>query len=187
MPGMLHARMVHPAGLRAKLQSFNDAACRKITGYVRAVRKGDFLAVVATNEWAAISASTRSSPSGRTGPGCPNESKLFEYVRNSKVERDDRVPVDGDSAAALKGAGRTLQATYDLAMNTHGSIGPSCAVADFKKGQLTVWTPSQASHLLRLQLATMLQLKPENVRCIYVEGAGAMAATDPTTARRKPR
>ena len=65
-----------------------------------------------------------------------------------------------------------MQATYDLAMNTHGSIGPSCAVADFKNGQLTVWTPSQASHLLRPQLATMLQLKPENVRCIYVEGAG---------------
>ena len=57
-------------------------------------------------------------------------------------------------------------------MNTHGSIGPSCAVADFKNGALTVWTPSQASHLLREQLATMLQLKPENVRCIYVEGAG---------------
>ena len=57
-------------------------------------------------------------------------------------------------------------------MNTHGSIGPSCAVADFKNGHLTVWTPSQASHLLRLQLATMLQMKPENVRCIYVEGAG---------------
>ena len=57
-------------------------------------------------------------------------------------------------------------------MNTHGSIGPSCAVADFRNGQLTVWTPSQASHLLRQQLATMLQMKPENVRCIYVEGAG---------------
>ncbi len=57
-------------------------------------------------------------------------------------------------------------------MNTHGSIGPSCAVADFKNGYLTVWTPSQASHLLRQQLATMLQMKPENVRCIYVEGAG---------------
>ena len=57
-------------------------------------------------------------------------------------------------------------------MNTHGSIGPSCAVADFKDGRLTVWTPSQASHLLRSQLATMLSLKPENVRCIFVEGAG---------------
>jgi CO/xanthine dehydrogenase Mo-binding subunit len=57
-------------------------------------------------------------------------------------------------------------------MNTHGSIGPSCAVADFSDGRLTVWTPSQASHLLRPQLATMLGIAPENVRCIYVEGAG---------------
>jgi CO/xanthine dehydrogenase Mo-binding subunit len=57
VPGMVHARMVHPAAVRARLESFNDAACRKIPGYVRAVRKGDFLAVVATNEWAAISAS----------------------------------------------------------------------------------------------------------------------------------
>ena len=65
-----------------------------------------------------------------------------------------------------------LKATYDLAMNTHGSIGPSCAVAEFKDGNLTVWTPSQATHLLRGQLATMLQIKPERVRCIYVEGAG---------------
>ena len=65
-----------------------------------------------------------------------------------------------------------MQATYDLAMNTHGSIGPSCAVAEFKNGYLTVWTPSQASHLLRQQLATMLQIAPEHVRCIYVEGAG---------------
>ncbi len=79
---------------------------------------------------------------------------------------------DGQYDRGVQGGGRTLQATYDLAMNTHGSIGPSCAVADYKKGQLTVWTPSQASHLLRPQLATMLQMKPENVRCIYVEGAG---------------
>ena len=57
VPGMVHARMVHPAGVGANAQSFDDAACRKIPGYVRAVRKGDFLAVVATNEWAAISAS----------------------------------------------------------------------------------------------------------------------------------
>ena len=78
----------------------------------------------------------------------------------------------GDTTAALKAGGKTLQATYDLTLNTHGSIGPSCAVADFKDGRLTVWTPSQASHLLRLMLAAMLQIEPERVRCIYVEGAG---------------
>jgi len=172
VPGMLHARVVHPAGVKSTLVSFDDSPCRKITGYVRAVRKGDFLAVVATNEWAAISASTAIVAKWSDWAGLPEESKLFEYVRNSKVERNDVFQSVGDVAEAMKAGGRTLQATYDVAMNTHGSIGPSCAVADFKNGRLTVWTPSQASHLLRQQLSTMLQMKPENVRCIYVEGAG---------------
>ena len=158
--------------LKAKLLSFSDAPCRKIPGYLRAVRQGDFLAVVASNEWAAIRASMTIVTKWSDWAGLPEQSRLFDYVRNSKVDRSDVFQSSGDSAEALKRAGKTLQATYELAMNTHGSIGPSCAVADFKKGQLTVWTPSQASHLLRLQLATMLQLKPENVRCIYVEGAG---------------
>src|SRR5271166_1436301 len=58
LPGMVHARMVHPAAVGATLETWNDAACRTIPGYVRAVAKGDFLAVVATNEWAAVRAST---------------------------------------------------------------------------------------------------------------------------------
>jgi nicotinate dehydrogenase subunit B len=172
LPGMLHARMVHPAGVRSRLESWDDAACRKIPGYLRAVRKGDFLAVVATDEWAAIRASTTISATWSAWDGLPDEAQLFESVRNSKIDRIQVMQSAGDTTVALKAGGRTLQATYDLALNTHGSIGPSCAVADFKDGRLTVWTPSQASHLLRLMLATMLQIGPERVRCIYVEGAG---------------
>ena len=37
----------------------------------------------------------------------------------------------------------------------HGSIGPSCAVAEFKDGKLTSWSASQATHDLRKQLAQM--------------------------------
>jgi nicotinate dehydrogenase subunit B len=172
LPGMLHARMVHPAAIGAKLEAWNDAACRKIPGYVRAVSKGDFLAVVATNEWAAIRASTTIVATWSAWSGLPDESKLFEYVRSSKIERNEVLQNMGNTTEALKASDRTLQATYDLAMNTHGSIGPSCAVADFKDGFLTVWTPTQACHLLRSQLATMLQLTTERVRCIFVEGAG---------------
>jgi nicotinate dehydrogenase subunit B len=154
VPGMLHARVVHPAGVRSTLQSFDDTACRKIKGYVRAVRKGDFLAVVATNEWAAISASTAIVAKWSEWTGLPEESQLFEYVRNSKVDRSEVFQSMGNMGDVPTAGGRTLQATYDLAMNTHGSIGPSCAVADFRNGRLTVWTPSQASHLLRQQLAS---------------------------------
>jgi CO/xanthine dehydrogenase Mo-binding subunit len=172
LPGMLHARVVHPAGVRSTLQSFDDTACRKIKGYVRAVRKGNLLAVVATNEWAAITASKAIVASWSDWAGLPVESQLYEYVRSSKVDRNEVLQTAGDTAAGFKQGKRTLQATYDFAMQTHGSIGPSCAVADFKDGRLIVWTPSQASHLLQVQLATMLSLKPENVRCIFVEGAG---------------
>jgi nicotinate dehydrogenase subunit B len=172
LPGMLHARVVHPGGVRSAFQSFDDTPCRKIKGYVRAVRKGNLLAVVATNEWAAISASKAIVAKWSDWAGLPVESQLYEYVRSSKVDRNEVLQTVGDTAAGFKQGKRTFEATYDFAIQTHGSIGPSCAVADFKDGRLTVWTPSQASHLLQLQLATMLSLNPENVHCIFVEGAG---------------
>ena len=172
LPGMLHARMVHPTAVGARLEAWNDEACRKLPGYVRTVHQGEFLAVVATNEWAAIRAATTIVATWSAWDGLPDQSQLFEYVRGAKIDRDEVLQSMGDTGEALKGNGRTLQATYDYPLNTHGSIGPSCAVADFKEGALTVWTPSQASHLLRQQLATMLQIAPERVRCIYLEGAG---------------
>ena len=172
LPGILHARAVHPPAMRAKLESWSDAECRKIPGYVRTVRKEDFLAVVASNEWAAIKAATAITATWSAWAGLPDQAKLFDYVRATDVVRDEVLQSVGDVAAATNAGVRTLQATYDFAIHTHGSIGPSCAVADFKDGRLTVWTASQASHLLRLQLATMLRLPPEYVRCVYLDGAG---------------
>src|SRR4030095_16349057 len=67
---------------------------------------------------------------------------------------------------------KLLSATYDFAIHTHGSIGPSCAVAEMVDGKLTVWTASQQTHLLRKQIAMMLAMKPDDVRCIYIEGSG---------------
>ena len=65
---------------------------------------------------------------------------------------------------------KKISATYEFAIHTHGSIGPSCAIAEFKDGKLTSWSASQATHNLRKQLAKMFDLPPENVRCIYVGG-----------------
>jgi nicotinate dehydrogenase subunit B len=172
LPGMLHARAVHPPAMQAQLETFSDADCRKIPGYVRAVRVANFLAVVAADEWAAIKAATTIAATWSAWAGLPEEAELFAYVRSTKILRSEVLQKVGDSTEAMQTEGRTLQATYDFAIDTHGSIGPSCAVADFKGGKLVVWTASQATHLLRLQLAMMLQLPHDNVRCIYIEGAG---------------
>ena len=172
VPGMLHARMVHPASAGASLEAFDDTPCKRIPGYLRTVRKGDFLAVVATDEWAAVRASTAIVARWSAWAGLPDEARLVEYQRGAKVDRDQVLQAHGGTPIGAAVAGRQLRASYDFPLNTHGSIGPSCAVADFKDGQLTVWTPSQASHLLQKQLAAMLGLATGKVRCIYVEGAG---------------
>jgi len=56
LPGMLHARVVRPDELGARLVSFDDSGAKAVKGFVQTVRKGDFLAVVAETEWAAIKA-----------------------------------------------------------------------------------------------------------------------------------
>jgi nicotinate dehydrogenase subunit B len=104
--------------------------------------------------------------------GLPEQDKLWQHVRGRPIVRDDVTSSAGAARAALAAAPPRLSATYDFAIHTHGSIGPSCAVASFADGKLTCWTASQAVHDLRKQLAVMLAVSDADVRCIYVEGAG---------------
>jgi len=171
-PGMVHARVVRPPAIKAQLQSWNDAQSKQVPSYVGAVRKGSFLAVVARNEWAAIKAAQAMQASWSSWEGLPEKAKLWDHVRATKIARDESLQSVGNSAQALAGGAKQLKATFDFAVNTHGSMGPSCAVAEFKDGKLTVWTASQATHTLRRQLARMLDMAELNVRCIYLEGSG---------------
>jgi nicotinate dehydrogenase subunit B len=57
-------------------------------------------------------------------------------------------------------------------MQSHGSIGPACAVADVGVDAATVWTASQGTHGNRDTFARFLGLPREKVRLIYLDGAG---------------
>jgi len=172
VPGMVHARVVRPAAIGARLVSVDEKSVAKIPGVIRVVRQGNFLAVVASSEWSAIKAAREIKATWSEWSGLPDETKLWDYVRATKVVKDDVTSNTGDARAALQGAAKRFSATYDFAIHTHGSIGPSCAVADFRDGKLTCWSASQATHNLRKQLAAMLSLPEEKVRALYVDGAG---------------
>ena len=173
VPGMLHGRVVRPPTIGAKLETVDESSIKDIPGIVKVVRDADFLAVVAANEWAAIRGARELKATWSKAETLPDQDKLWEYVRATKVVKDEVTSNVGNTAEAMgKDDAKTLKATYDFAIHTHGSIGPSCAVAEFKDGKLTSWSASQATHALRGQLAQMFALAPENVRCIYVEGAG---------------
>ena len=173
VPGMLHGRVIRPPAIGATLQSVDDSSISGIAGVVKLVRQGNFLGVVAENEWAAIKAAQQLKATWSSWEGLPAQDKLMEHVRATKVAKDDVTGNVGNAEEAMSRDGvKKIAATYDFTIHTHGSIGPSCAIAEFKDGKLTSWSASQATHNLRKQLAKMFDLPPENVRCLYLEGSG---------------
>ena len=173
VPGMLHGRVVRPVAIGAKLEGVDDSALKSIPGIVKVVREGNFLGVVASNEWDAIRGAKAIKANWSKSETLPDQAKLWEHVRATKVVKEEEYGKTGNTAEAMSKEGvKVIKATYDFAIHTHGSIGPSCAMAEFKDGALTSWSASQATHALRKQLAQMFSLPVEKVRCIYVEGSG---------------
>jgi nicotinate dehydrogenase subunit B len=172
VPGMLHGRVIRPLAIGAKLENVVESSVKDIPGLVAVVRERDFLGVVATTEWGAIQAARKLQATWSPWEGLPDREKLWDHVRSTKIVKDEVTSNVGNSADAIAKSPKRLSATYDFAIHTHGSIGPSCAVAEFRDGTLTSWSASQATHNLRKQLAQMFSLSVENVRCIYLEGAG---------------
>jgi CO/xanthine dehydrogenase Mo-binding subunit len=172
VPGMLHARVVRPPALGATLQSVDESSVKGIKGFKQIVRQQSFLAVVAETEWAAVKAARQLKATWSSWEGLPERAKLWEHVRSTPVAKDDVAVNQGDPKAAMAGAAKTLKATYDFAIHTHGSMGPSCAVADVKDGKAMIWSPSQSPHWLRRELAAVLQMDVKDIRIQYLDGAG---------------
>ncbi len=171
--GMLHGRVVRPPRYGSKLESVDEAAAKAMPGVVAVMRDGSFLGVVAEREEQAIKARAALARSAKwtPGPQLPDPAKLYEHLlslpADSKVVNEKQAP----ALAATAGA-KVLEATYHKPYTAHGSIGPSCALAEFKDGKMTVWTHSQGVFPLRAHLAPALGMKPQDIRCIHTEGSG---------------
>ena len=172
LPGMLHARVVRADELGARLEAVDDSEARKVGGFVQTVRRGDFIAVVAKNEWGAIKAARALKLGWSNGTGLPDKATVFDYWRKQPIAKEEATQKVGDAPAALASSARRVKASYEFAVQTHASLGPSCAVADFRGGQLNVWSASQATHSMQSELATITGLAPEKVRLVYLDGAG---------------
>lgn len=172
LPGMLHGRVVRPPAMGATLVSVDESSVAGIKGLVRVVREGSFLGVVAESEWAAVKAARALKATWTAWEGLPEMDRLYQVVRATPVAKDEETLKRGDAVGALGNAAKKLSATYEFGIHLHGSIGPSCAVADFSEGQLMLWSASQATHWLRRELAAMLGMPAARIRVQYLDGAG---------------
>jgi nicotinate dehydrogenase subunit B len=168
LPGMVHARVVHPPGYGARLRAVETGNVEKMPGVLKVVRDGSYLGVIAEREYQAVQAMRALARAARWDERSDLPPQADFYSHFQRLPQQERIIVEG---AALKEA-PTLEATYRRPYQIHGAIGPSCAVGLFKGGSVTVWTHSQGVYPLRSAICEMLNFPAERVRCIHMEGSG---------------
>ncbi len=179
VPGMLHGRVVRPpyAGqdsgdfVGRSLLAVDEASVAGVPGLVATVVIGDFVGVVAEREEYAAQAAKQLRVAWRATPPLPELNQPETALRAQPST--PRVLVDrGDVAAALAGAATVLERSYLWPYQMHGSIGPSCAVADWRADGLTVWSGTQNPVPLRRDLALLLGLPEDCIEVVRHEAAG---------------
>jgi nicotinate dehydrogenase subunit B len=179
LPGMLHGRVVRPpyAGVDAgafvgtSFIAVDETSVRDIPGLVAVVRIGDFVGVVAEREENAIKAAAQLKVNWKPTPTLPDLKDVETALRANPST--PRTLIDkGDVDAAIAAAAKPMARTYTWPYQMHGSIGPSCAVADYQEGHIRVWSGTQNPHLLRADLALLLGRPEAEIDVLRMEAAG---------------
>jgi nicotinate dehydrogenase subunit B len=179
VPGMLHGRVVRPpyAGVDAgpfvgtSLIAVDESSVRDIPGLVAVVRIGDFVGVVAEREENATRAAARLEVSWKPTPTLPDLGDLETALRANPAT--PRTLIDkGDVNAAIAAAAKPMQRTYVWPYQMHASLGPSCAVADYRDSRIKVWSGTQNPHMLRADLALLVERPEAEIEVIRMEAAG---------------
>lgn len=207
VPGMLHGRVVRPPYAGADhgdfigntLESVDESSIAHIPGVRAVVVIRDFVGIVAEREEYAEQALRELRVQWKQWPGLANLDDLERAIRSNPATQRKLVD-EGDVDAAMAGATQVMPRNYVWPYQMHGSIGPSCAVADWQEvpprsptscgslppegaasrlgsgpaaeHRLTVWAGSQNPHVLRADLSRLTGLADVNIDVIRMEAAG---------------
>ncbi|HJT86469.1 MAG TPA: molybdopterin cofactor-binding domain-containing protein, partial [Bryobacteraceae bacterium] len=177
LPGMLHARMVHPKTLGSKLVAAGKLDQAKFPN-AQVVVKGNLVGVVAPTEWEAIRAAQQVASDTRWSDwkGLPGNGNLYKHLRaadwkTTRVTKSDKSR--GQVEPAMAGAAKKLSASYEFPFLKHAPLGPTMALADARAdGTVYIYTHNQNPQALRGEIAQMLGTSIDNVVVRVFSGPG---------------
>ncbi|HEX9465567.1 MAG TPA: molybdopterin cofactor-binding domain-containing protein [Alphaproteobacteria bacterium] len=180
VPDMLHGRIIRPPAHGASMIALDDSSVAHIPGVVKVVRKNDLVGVVCRREEQAIRAAQELKVTWSEWSGLPDMKDIYGAIRDlpefaagyPKRSPGGVLENIGDVDAGFSRAAKIISATYEAPFHHHGSIGPSCAIADVRADGVTIWSGTQTPYGLREAAAKFLGLANEKVRLIYVEASG---------------
>jgi nicotinate dehydrogenase subunit B len=169
-PDMLHARVLRQPSRAAKLAAMDEAAIRKAAGgAMDIVRVGDFVGFVAADE-TAVQRAAVAAPAHARWTGVRVLTPLQQEAAWFRDQpSDDRH--FGDAAPASD-AGTVVSETYSRPFVAHAALAPSCGLAEYRDGHLSVWSHTQGVYPLRNSIADILGLTRDQVTVRHAHGAG---------------
>ena len=181
VPGMLHGRVIRPpytgadatAPLGSSLVSVDEKSIAHLPGIVKVVVKGDFVGVVAEREEQAIAAMRQLKVTWKEWSGLPDMSlsglhqTLVDHAKTDRVLQEDE-----GALQAIEQVKTALTRDYVWPYHAHGSIGPSCAIAEVGNGQIQVWTGSQNPHDVCKDIAKLMDVNADNINVTRLEASG---------------
>jgi CO/xanthine dehydrogenase Mo-binding subunit len=176
LPGMLHARVVRGRAMARGWRRRSSRRRGQCPVWSRSLRMATF------SRWSHARNGRRSRP-------CVAQES--DYVRllppmpaadgpHHLQTMPSREIVVLDTHDGDRPAWKTVRGSFSRPWYSHGSIGPSCAVALARDGGLTIWSHSQGVFDMHRAIAELVGLAPEKVRCIHPRRA-AMARMAPMT------
>ena len=193
VPGMLHGRIVRPRGQAAygadpAIVSLDPSSISHIPG-ARIVQQGNFIGVVAPQEYDAIQAAAELKVQWADTPPLSGSDNLFANWRaldsagQAAAAQAVHAATDFDFNtnptqvdAALASAAHVVSATYKYHYNGHLPIGPCCALADVTPNGAIVYSNTQQVSGTRANLALVLGLPQNVIRVVYYEGSSVYGA-----------
>jgi CO/xanthine dehydrogenase Mo-binding subunit len=171
LDGMVHARVVRQPNRGASIDSVDEAAIKRASkGAIEFVRHGNFLAILGDDETAvelAGAAAVNHVSWQNVEAPTPLQQEAAWLLQRPAIDRIFGAPEPADA----KGRER-FESTYTRGYVAHASISPSCGLAVFKDGHLTVWTHCQGVFPLRAALVKALGLDAAAITVQHVQGSG---------------
>lgn len=183
VPGMLFATFEKAPVFGAKVASADLAAAKSVKGVKDAfVVEGQTaldgllpgVAVVADSWWTARKGRDKLNIQWADHPTAKQSDASFAAAALAlskgapgKTERND-----GDVAAALAGAAKTVEAAYAYPFISHANLEPQNCTAHFKDGKVEIWAPTQNPEPGRQLVAKTLGVAPDDITIHMIRCGG---------------
>ncbi|MCW5744582.1 MAG: xanthine dehydrogenase family protein molybdopterin-binding subunit [Alphaproteobacteria bacterium] len=169
-PRLLHARTLRQPSRGATLATLDEAAIRRAAkGELQIIRDANFVAFVSPVEGVAQAAAAAAPQHATWNNVRRIESAQQEAAWLQGQPSDDR---HIGAPPATVATTQRVQASFSRPYIAHASLAPSCALAEFRDGHLTIHSHGQGMHPLRRNLAAALGLPPDAITARHLHGAG---------------